>query len=85
MWVDRANHEVRYRHIEGVTRGMDVIWRMTPTATGTHVDLIHTWDGPPWPLIRYPAAHWIIGPVFVHGIASRSLAGIKRHLEQSHE
>jgi hypothetical protein len=27
------------------------------------------------------AANIVIGPVFIHGIASRTLAGIKRHSE----
>ena len=45
---------------------------------------MHEWSGPPWPLIRRPAADWVIGPVFVHGIASRTLAGLKaRRAEQT--
>jgi len=85
MWIDPGKHQVRYKHVQGITSGMDVVWQLSPTPGGTHVDLVHTWDGPLWPLIRYPAAHWVIGPVFVHGIASRTLAGIKRHLEPLHE
>lgn len=81
MWVDESRHEVRYRHIRGITRGMDVVWRVVPEADGTHVTIIHEWDGPPWPLIRWVAANWVIGPVFVHGIAARTLAGIGRSLE----
>ena len=46
----------------------------------THVDLIHDWNGPAWPLIRWPAAKWVILPIFVHGIASRTLAGIAQSL-----
>jgi hypothetical protein len=81
MWIDRDRWEVRYRHIRGITTGMDVVWRLVGTPKGTHIDLVHEWNGPPWPLIRRPAAEWVIGPVFVHGIASRTLAGLKRHLE----
>ncbi len=81
MWVDETRHEVRYRHIHGITRGMDVVWRVVPEGDGTHVTIIHEWDGPPWPLIRWIAANWVIGPVFVHGIASRTLAGIRRSVE----
>jgi hypothetical protein len=82
MRVDRTTPAVQYRHVRGITRGMDVVWRLVGTATGTHIDLVHEWDGPPWPIIRRPAAEWVIGPVFVHGIASRTLAGLKRHLER---
>jgi hypothetical protein len=42
---------------------------------------VHEWSGPAWPLISKPAADLVIGPVFIHGIASRTLAGIKRHVE----
>lgn len=83
MEIDRANLQVRYRHIKGVTTGMDVVWRIIPRGPATVVELVHEWDGPPWGLLRRPAAEWVIGPVFVHGIASRTLAGLARHLERS--
>ena len=83
MRIDPARHEVRYRHIRGITRGMDVVWRILPNGDQTRVELVHDWAGPAWPLIRRPAAEWVIGPVFVHGIASRTLAGIKRHVERA--
>ncbi len=81
MWVDRARRTVRYRHIRGVTRGMDVLWELEPRGAQTFVRIVHEWTGPPWPLISWVAAHWVIGPVFVHGIASRTLAGIARSVE----
>lgn len=81
MWVDAARQEVRYKHVRGITRGMDVVWRVVKEGDRTHVTIVHEWDGPAWPLIRYPAAEWVIGPVFVHGIASRTLAGIARAAE----
>ena len=81
MWVDQPRREVRYRHIQGVTRGMDVIWRIEASPGGSHITLIHDWEGPHWPLIRHPAARWVILPVFVHGIAARTLAGVKRKAE----
>lgn len=83
MEIDRTRHEVRYRHIKGVTTGMEVVWRIEPRERGTFVTLIHEWDGPPWGPLRRPAAEWVIGPVFVHGIASRTLAGLAAHLERS--
>jgi ribosome-associated toxin RatA of RatAB toxin-antitoxin module len=67
---------VRFRHIEGVTKGMEVEWSFEAVDGGTHVRLLHTWDGPRWPLIGVFAATQVIGPVFVHGIASRTLAGL---------
>ncbi len=84
MRVDPGAREVRYRHVGGITTGMDVLWRVEPRETGCHVTLLHDWAGPRWPLIRRPAAEWVIGPVFVHGIASRTLAGIARAAESTH-
>lgn len=78
MTTDRERREVRYRHIHGITTGMTVLWRVTPHTMGAHILLTHDWAGPPWPLIRRPAAEWVIGPVFVHGIASRTIAGVAR-------
>ena len=74
---------VWYRHVRGVTTGMDVVWQMEARGNGTRVTLVHEWAGPPWGPLRRPAAEWVIGPVFVHGIASRTLTGLARHLERS--
>jgi ribosome-associated toxin RatA of RatAB toxin-antitoxin module len=82
MTIEREAPRVRYRHVRGITTGMDVAWEFAPHPDGTLVTITHWWDGPPWPLIRRPAALWVIGPVFVHGIASRTLAGIARAAEE---
>lgn len=74
-------HEVRYRHVEGITSGMDVVWRLEPLDGAVRVTIAHEWTGPGWPLVGRPAADLVIGPVFVHGIASRTLAGIRRFVE----
>ena len=83
MAVDAARPAVRFRHIGGVTREMDVEWSLEATGEGTHVRLLHVWDGPHWPLIGVLAATAIIGPVFIHGIASRTLEGLARAAERS--
>lgn len=74
---------IRFRHVEGITAGMDVEWRFRPAAGGTLVEIEHLWNGPGWPLVGRLAAVAVIGPVFVHGIASRTLAGLARVSEQS--
>ena len=81
MTVDRPAGEIRYRHVRGITRGMDVVWRLVENNGGVDAEVVHTWSGPRWPLVGRLAADLVIGPVFIHGIASRTLAGIKRHLE----
>jgi len=82
MTVDRPAGEIRYRHVQGVTRGMEVVWRLVEAGDGeVDVEIVHTWTGPRWPLIGRLAANLVIGPVFIHGIASRTLAGIRRYAE----
>lgn len=82
MWV-LPSPAVRYRHVEGITRGMDVEWRFLREGDHVTVTIVHEWRGPAWPVIGPLAAAWVIGPVFIHGIASRTLAGVKRYLESA--
>jgi len=85
MTIDRPAREIRYNHLRGITRGMDVLWRLAARdgsgEAGAEVAVEHTWAGLPWPLVGGVIAQLVIGPVFVHGIASRTLAGIKRAVE----
>ncbi len=74
---------IRFRHVHGVTTGMEVEWTFDPHAGGTLVRIVHVWNGPRWPVIGELAAHAVIGPVFVHGIASRTLAGLGLAAERS--
>ena len=76
MAVVQSPPSIRFRHIGGITTGMDVEWSFTPAPGGTHVRIMHVWDGPRLPLIGIWAAMYVIGPVFVHGIASRTLDGL---------
>lgn len=87
MAVDEGAPSIRFRHIGGITTGMDVEWTFHATATAgeTRVRIVHVWDGPPWPLIGTFTARRVIGPVFVHGIASRTLAGLATIAERAAE
>jgi ribosome-associated toxin RatA of RatAB toxin-antitoxin module len=78
-----ADHEpaVYYKHVAGITRGMDVKWEFNTRGRDTFIRLFHTWDGPAWPLIRGIAAEWVILPHFVSAIAQRTLAGVARAAE----
>jgi len=89
-WVSEMEHDaakrlVRYRHVRGVTRGMDVLWEVSELADGgSHLRIVHEWDGPPWPLIRGFASERIIGPAFISHIAARTLAGVSAESERRH-
>jgi ribosome-associated toxin RatA of RatAB toxin-antitoxin module len=82
MAVSDTRPAVRFRHIGGITTGMDVEWTLEEVREGTHVRLLHVWNGPRWPLIGVFAATAVIGPVFIHGIASRTLAGLAAAAER---
>jgi SAM-dependent methyltransferase len=73
---------IRFRHVGGVTTGMDVAWTFQPAGPDTLVRIVHVWNGPRWPMIGAIAARAIIGPIFVHGIASRTLAGLAAAAER---
>ncbi|MDB4948414.1 MAG: Polyketide cyclase/dehydrase [Gemmatimonadetes bacterium] len=86
MRLDEAKPSVIYRHVQGITTGMDVEWTFEPRPDGsTLVRIVHEWsEGPRWPLpapLRRAIGSAVIGPVFIRHIASRTLAGIRRHVE----
>lgn len=82
MEFDVDARTVTYRHIDGITKGMDVVWRVEDLGDGnSNLSILHEWTGPKWPLIGRVAADWIIGPHFVKHIAGRTLEGIAQMAE----
>ena len=86
-WVSEMHHDaearrVYYKHIDGITKGMDVVWEVDPLPDGgSFLRIVHEWDGPSWPLISSIAADLVIGPHFISHIAGRTLAGVCRAAE----
>jgi hypothetical protein len=86
MTVDAERPVVLYTHVQGITTGMEVEWSFIGQPDGTTlVRIVHDWpEGPHWPLPAF-LRRWIgsavIGPVFIHHVASRTLAGIRRAVE----
>jgi aromatase len=76
-----AERRIRYTHLRGVTRGMEVEWRITPAEEGVVVTIVHDLSLR-WPLIGRVVADWIIGPKFVDPIAGATLRTIKALVEQ---
>ena len=88
MTVDETRPVVLYRHVDGITTGMDVEWSFHRTdEETTRIRIAHDWKGgPAWPLpgsLRRVVASAVIGPIFIHNVAGRTLLGIKRHVENS--
>jgi len=80
--IDRGGHTpiIRFTHIGGVTKGMNVAWTFQPNHEAVRVTIDHDFT-PPWPIVGGPIADRIIGPHFVEAIAGKTLATIKGIVE----
>ena len=73
---DAARPSIRFHHIRGWTRGMDVEWRFETMEGGTRVTIEH------WLQFAFPfASDWlgehVVGKFFVHDVAGKTLARMK--------
>lgn len=71
VWADPATRGLRFRHIAGPTRGMDVAWTLEPRAGGTRVEIDH--DFRP----RMPGFAILVDRFFTRPIAGRTLATVR--------
>jgi ribosome-associated toxin RatA of RatAB toxin-antitoxin module len=79
---DAGRPTIRFRHIRGWTRGMEVEWRFEPIAAGTRVTIEHQLE------FRFPvAADWLgehlIGGFFIDYVAGKTLARMKTLAESA--
>ena len=70
-WSEPATRRLRFVHVAGATRGMDVTWHIEPTAAGCHVEIEH--DFRP----RVPGFATFVDRWFTRPIAGRTLATFK--------
>ena len=70
-WAEDESRRLRFRHIGGATAGMDVTWRIEPTAAGCQVTIEHDFASAPAVWAR------IVDRLFVRPIAGRTLATFK--------
>lgn len=80
LFPEETPLRIRFRHVRGVTRGMDVVWLITPRPRVAHVEIQHTF-APGWPLIGGWPTEQIIGHFFVGTIAGRTLRCVKATAE----
>ena len=80
--VDRSGPTpvIRFHHVGGVTKGMDVDWTFEQVSNAVIVRIKHDFR-PPWPVVGGFVAERIIGPQFVAYIAGKTLATIKAIVE----
>jgi ribosome-associated toxin RatA of RatAB toxin-antitoxin module len=74
---------IRFLHVAGVTRGMEVVWEFLPRGTGTEVRIDHDLRLG-WPVIGPAVANRIIGPLFVSDVAGKTLHRMKVLAEAAH-
>ena len=72
-----AERLLRFHHIAGPTRGMDVEWRIvTAPRGGTDVTIWHRWTSR-IPLIGEFYARYIVGHLFIDNVAGKTLRRMK--------
>ena len=79
FWTDESQLELHFEHLKKWTKGMKVVWTLTPTRDGTRVEIVHDLK------FRIPALAWLAEPVIAHffigHVAGRTLARFKEHFE----
>src|SRR5689334_884251 len=72
---------ILFKHIGGITRGMEVEWRLAQEPEGVRVTIWHQLSYP-IPLLGPLFAKYIVGRLFVHHIAGKTLACIREKVER---
>ena len=83
QWSDESDPSdlrLRFRHVAGATRGMDVTWHIRPSASGSRVTIEHVFSRA-LPLLGDALFPRIVDRVFVRPIAGRTLATFKKLAE----
>jgi aromatase len=78
---DPADLRLRFRHVRGVTRGMDVTWHIRPAPAGSRVSIDHEFSRS-LPLVGPDALPALVDRYFVRPIAGRTLATFKALAER---
>lgn len=81
--IDTEKRQLHFEHLRSTlnaTRGMIVVWHFTETPEGVRVEITHDLELH-WPLIGGFVGKYIVGLFFIHHIANRTLAGLKRKVE----
>ncbi len=81
LWVLPEEGRMCFHHVVGPARGMDVEWRVVQEGEQVRVTIHHDLRLKV-PLVRTALGRWIVGEVFVRSVACRTLAHLKRAVEQ---
>lgn len=84
-WADASDPtdlRLRFRHVRGVTRGMDVTWHIRPLGGGALVTIDHDFVRP-LPLLGKDFLPALVDRIFTRHIAKRTLRSFKALAEAS--
>ncbi len=71
---------LRFHHVRGVTKGMDVEWRLVRRGRGTHVTIEHDLRLR-WPPGVRQIGEYVIGRFFISNVANKTLRRMKELAE----
>jgi ribosome-associated toxin RatA of RatAB toxin-antitoxin module len=74
--TDPASRTIRFRHVRGVTRGMEVLWTLVEERGGTRARIDHDLELK-WPLVGAWVAENVIAREFIQPIAAKTLRRFK--------
>jgi ribosome-associated toxin RatA of RatAB toxin-antitoxin module len=72
-WNEPETRRLRFEHVAGATRGMDVTWRIEPTGDGATCRVTISHDFSP----GMPGFAWFVDRFFTRPIAGRTLSTFK--------
>jgi ribosome-associated toxin RatA of RatAB toxin-antitoxin module len=78
---DAADLRLRFVHVRGATKGMDVTWHITPRGTGCNVAIDHDFARP-LPFVGPDLLPRFVDRAFVRPIAGRTLQTFKQLAER---
>lgn len=84
QWADDSDPDdlrLRFQHVAGATRGMDVTWHIRPTARGARVSIEHDFSRR-LPVLGDRLFPLLVDRLFVRPIAGRTLATFKSLAER---
>jgi ribosome-associated toxin RatA of RatAB toxin-antitoxin module len=78
---DAADLRLHFRHVRGVTRGMEVTWHIRPHGGGARVSIEHDFRRP-LPVLGPEILPALVDRLFVRPIAGRTLASFRALAEK---
>jgi ribosome-associated toxin RatA of RatAB toxin-antitoxin module len=80
--IDQEERRIYFRHIGGLTRGMEVVWLFRQAGDKTEVSIVHELSRMKVPIVRSKPGKLVTGKFFVECVADRTLRSMKRWIEE---